>query len=123
MWNETRNLTDDRNSEEKRYCQLHSTARWAYIQNVLLHSWKRWHKEYVTSLQERKEWCREVTNLKVGDVVFITDDKVAPLQWPLWPISSVYSVPDNFVRVVKVRMQSGIYNRAVHIKKLLLPSD
>ena len=32
-----------------------STARWAHIQNVLLHFWKRWHKEYVTSLQERKK--------------------------------------------------------------------
>ena len=64
--------------------------------------WKRWHKEYVTSLQERKKWCKKVTNLKVGDVVFITDDNVAPLQWPLGRISYVYSGPDNFVRVVKV---------------------
>ena len=60
-----------------------STARWSHIQNVLLHFWKRWHKEYVTSLQERKKWGKEVTNLKVGDVVFTTDDNMAPLQWPL----------------------------------------
>ena len=52
--------------------------------------------------------------MKVDDVVFITDDNVAPLQWPLWRFSYVYSGPDNFVRVVKVRTQSGIYNRAVY---------
>ena len=68
-----------------------STARWVHIQNVLLHFWKRWHKEYVTSLQERKKWGKEVTNLKVGDVIFITDDNVAPLQWPLGRIFYVYN--------------------------------
>ena len=76
-----------------------STARWAHIQNVLLHLWKRWHEEYVTSLQERKKWCKAVNILKVGDVVFITDDDVAPLQWPSGRISCVISGLDNFVRV------------------------
>ena len=100
-----------------------STARWAHIQNANSF-WKRWHKEYVTSLQERKKWGKEVTNLKVGDVVFITDDNVAPIQWPLGRIAYVCSGPDNFVRVFKVRTQSGIYNRAVHkLKKLPQPSD
>ena len=101
-----------------------STARWAHIQNLLLQFWKRWHKEYVTFLQERKKWCKEVTTLKVGEIVFITDDIVAPLRWPLARTSYVYSGFDNFVRVVKVRTQPGIYNRAVHkLKKLPLPSD
>ena len=124
MRNETIKLFKIRNHEEKRHSNYTSTARCAHIQNVLLHFWKRWHKEYVTSLQERRKWCKEVTNLKVGDVVFIIDENVAPLLWPLGRISYVYSGPGIFVRVVKVRTESGIYNRAVHkLKKLPLPSD
>ena len=78
----------------------------------------------VSTGKEKVKWCEEVTNLKVGDVVFITDDNVAPLQWPLERISYVNSGPDTFVRVVKVRTLSGIYNRAVHkLKRRPLPSD
>ena len=118
------NLPTIETSKKNDIANCTSTARWAHIQNVLLHFWKGWHKEYVTSLQEKKKWRKEVTNLKVDDVVFITDDNEAPLQWPLGSISYVYGGPDNFVQVVKVRTQSGIFNRAVHkLKKLLLPSD
>ena len=58
--------------------------------------------KYVTSLRERRNGSKEVGNLKVVDVVFIADDNVAPLQWPLRSIRRVYSGPDNFVGVFKV---------------------
>ena len=58
-----------------------ATIRWAHIQFVLLHFWKRWKKEYVRCLQARKKWKKEVSNLKIGDVVFIPDDNVATLKW------------------------------------------
>ena len=60
-------------------------------------------KEYVSTLQERTKWTKESSNLKVGDVVYVMDDNAAPLQLPLSRVSYVYSGPDNFVRVVKVR--------------------
>ena len=97
------------------------TKRWFYIQNLLINFWKRWSKEYVSTLQERSKWNREVENLKVGDVVYVTDDNVPPLQWPLGRIWHVYSGPDQFVRVVKVKTSGGIYNRSVHkLRKLPL---
>ena len=52
----------------------------AHIWNVILHFWKRWNKKFVTSLQEKKKWSEEVSNVKIGDVVFITDDNIAHLQ-------------------------------------------
>ena len=52
--------------------------------------------------------------MKIGDVAFNTDDNIAPLQWPLCRIARVYIKPDSFVQVVKVRIQSGVYNRAAH---------
>ena len=88
--------------------------KWAHLQNLTIHFWKRWTKAYVTSLQERNKWKQETSNLKVGDVVYVTDDNTPPLQWPLARVSYVYGGPDNFVRVVKIRTVNGIYNRSVH---------
>ena len=59
------------------------TKRWIQIQNIVSHVWKRWVNEYVFSLQERNEYRLETSNLKVGDIVFVIDDNVPPLQWPL----------------------------------------
>ena len=53
--------------------------RWYYIQNILLHFWNRWTNEYVTTLQERCKWRQETSNLRVGGLVFITDDNSTPL--------------------------------------------
>ena len=84
--------------------------------------WTRWCKEYVSSLQERGRWNSEKDNLKLGDIVYITDDNIPPLQWPIGRVIYVYSGPDKFVRVVKVKTATGIYYRAVHkLRKMLLP--
>ena len=80
--------------------------KWAHLQNLTIHFWKRWTKEYVTSLQERNKWTQETSNLKVGDVVYVTDDNT-PLQRPLAKVSYVYSGPDKFVRVVKFKTVNG----------------
>ena len=95
------------------------TKRWIQIQKMVSHFWKRWVKEYVLSLQEINKRKLETSNLKVGDIVFVIDDNVPPLQWPLAKIQHVYTGPDNVVRVVKIKTATGIYNRPVHkLKKL-----
>ena len=90
-----------------------AATRWVDIQYVLLHFRKPLSKEYVTSLQEREKWSEEINDLKLGDVVFITDDNAALLQWPMGCITYVYSGLDNFVRMVEVKSQSGVFNKVV----------
>ena len=98
------------------------SKRWIYVQNLLNGFWKRWSKEYVSSLQERGKWTTERENLKLGDLVYITDDNAPPLQWPIGRVIYVYSGPDKFVRVVKIKTATGIYNRPVH-KLRKMPLD
>ena len=75
----------------------------------------------MSTLQESNKWKLEVEPLKVGDVVYITDDNVPPLQWPLGKVTHVFSGPDKFVRVVKVKTAIGTYSRPVHkLRKLPL---
>ena len=54
--------------------------RWAFAQTLLHVFCTRWCKEYVSSLQERGKWTSEKEYLKLGDIVYITDDKTPPLQ-------------------------------------------
>ena len=37
--------------------------------------WKRWLKEYVPTLYERKKWQAENRNFKIGDLVIISDEQ------------------------------------------------
>ena len=98
--------------------------RWVFLQNLIGSFWKRWTKEYVSSLQERIKWKSENENLGISELVYLTDDNVAPLQWPLGRITYVYSGPDKFVRVVKVKTSNGIFNRPVaKLRKLPLLND
>jgi hypothetical protein len=90
-----------------------SHRRWIFIRNLLSTFWKRWSKEYVTTLQQRYKWDREQTNLKIGDVVYISDDNQAPLSWPLGRIIQAYSGHENFVRVAKVKTASGTLIRPI----------
>ena len=106
-------------STEEEASDSTAVRKWAHLQNLTIHFWRRWTKEYVTSLQERNKWKRETSGLKVGDVVYVTDDNTPPLQWPLARVSYVYSGPDGFVRVVKIKTANGTYNRPVHkLRKL-----
>ena len=45
---------------KKDFPKCTSTARWTHTQNVLLHFWKRWHKEHVTSLRKDKSGARKL---------------------------------------------------------------
>ena len=58
---------------------------------MVSHSWKRWVKEYVRSLQQKNKKRLETSNLKIGDIVFVIDDKVPSLQWLLAIIRHVYN--------------------------------
>ena len=89
--------------------------------------WERWSTEYLSSLQVRKKWLKERENLKVGDLVLLTDENKngipkSPLKWPLAKVIAAYTGNDNIVRVVKIRTQKGEYIRPV-VKLRKLPLD
>ena len=54
-------------------------------------------------LQTRKKNCTEKENLKKGDLVYLAEDNIPALQWPLGLIIDVFTGNDNLVRVAKVK--------------------
>ena len=49
------------------------TKFWRQTQILADHFWRRWVKEYVPALQDRKKWHRPRRNAQVGDLVLVVD--------------------------------------------------
>jgi len=46
---------------------------WQHLQSMYQGFWKRWHQEYLTSLQQRRKWSNKKRNIAVDDVVLVKD--------------------------------------------------
>jgi len=77
----------------KPYTQDHPLAytlrqRWTLVQQIQLHFWQRWQKEYFQTLQ-RKKWQRPDRNLAVDDLVIIKEP-TPPLTWSTVRVVKIY---------------------------------
>ena len=80
--------------------------------SVLVSFWHRWMNEYLPSLQQRSKWAKEeLSEPKVGDLVWITDKNVHPFNFPLGRIEEVYRSDDTIVRSALVKTTLGSYKR------------
>ena len=77
--------------------------RFKYVSKLITDFWKQWSKEYLPTLQIRTKNKTEHPNLSYGDLVYITEDNLPPLHWPIGVIENVYTGNDNLVRVAKVK--------------------
>ena len=77
--------------------------QWRQAQFITNMFWKRWTKEYLACLQRRQKWNELQTNLKVGDLVLLTDGNFPTGQWPLARVVEVVKGRDGLVRSVKIK--------------------
>ena len=91
--------------------RANETKRWLHVKNMMVHFWKRWSREYLTTLQQRPKNVIETPNLKVNDLVLLTSETLPPLQWPVGRITEVFPGNDGQVRTVLVRTEKGTYKR------------
>lgn len=96
--------------------------RWHLLQNLRNQFWNRWHKEYLSCLQQRSKWLRTKRNLKVNDLVLLQEDNLPPMKWSLGRIAQVFPGSDGAIRVVEVRTSKGQFKRPI-TKCCLLPDD
>ncbi|GFY26556.1 integrase catalytic domain-containing protein [Trichonephila clavipes] len=95
-------------------------TRWQHIQKLVQQFWKRWHKEYLTRLQQRPKWLLPTKNFQVNDLCLIKDDNLPPTRWKMGRIVQLCPGLDNKVRVVNVKTSDGIFKRNI-TKLSLLP--
>uniref|UniRef100_A0A1B0EXH4 Uncharacterized protein n=2 Tax=Phlebotomus papatasi TaxID=29031 RepID=A0A1B0EXH4_PHLPP len=89
---------------------------------MVQHFWKRWHMEYITSLQHRPKWYEKKRNLCVGDLVLLRDNLLKPTYWRMGRVTAVHPGKDDIVRVATVKTSDGMQKRAVNTLAWL-PTD
>jgi len=62
--------------------------------------WKRWHQEYLTTLQQRPKWNTERKNVATGDMSIIENSNTPPAAWTLARIIEVYLGKDGLVNLL-----------------------
>lgn len=81
--------------------------RWQLVQRIVRDFWRRWNKEYLTSLQDRSKWNSEKSNLDIDDIVLIQDNNMPPMKWKLGREIRTHAGTDNKVRVVSLKTANG----------------
>lgn len=80
-------------------------SQWQQVQSLADAFWKRWKQEYLSTLQPRKKWTENRTNLQEGDVVLLKDCQVKCSEWPIRLITKTIPSSDN--RVCKVMVKTS----------------
>lgn len=78
------------------------------LQKIKVAFWKRWSREYLTSLRERHQKTRGVKErvVKVGDVVLVHEDGPR-IDWKLAVIEKLIVSEDGQVRAAEIKMANG----------------
>jgi len=87
--------------------------RWRHVQHLADLFWSRWLREYVPELQRRSKWFNPSKNLKVGDLVLVSDENTPRGLWPLGLIVEAKQSDDGYVRSVKVKTKSSVFTRPI----------
>ena len=94
------------------------------LRTLISELWVRWRKVYLQSLQAHSKWKQASRNLRVGDVVLLKDDALLVRRtWPLALVMKTYPGSNGLIRVVDLRCNDHLYNRAVNRLVLLVPTE
>ena len=77
------------------------------------HFWKRFIREYLSTLMRRAKWQSRTRQMQVGDVVLLVDYSAPRRKWDLARVTKVFPGPDGVVRNVQVKTSKGEYKRSV----------
>jgi len=78
---------------------------WQIIQAMLQGFWKKWHQEYLTTLQQRPKWTTSTLNLSIDDVVLVKESNTP--SWHIGRFMETYLGKDNLVRAVELKTSTG----------------
>ena len=99
-----------------------SKRTWRAAQVMINHFWRRWLKEYLPTITERKKWQKHQPNLEIDDIVLIINPDSPRGHWPLGRVLRVNTGQDGVVRSAIVKTMTGEYLRPA-AKLCLLERD
>ena len=69
---------------------ISSRKKFKSVQSYSNEFWRRFIKEYITSLNKRTKWFRDQRNFEVGDLVLIHQNNIPRSHWPLGRITKFF---------------------------------
>jgi hypothetical protein len=91
---------------------MNRLSRWQLVEQLRSHFWKRWHREYLTQLQQRsKPKGTKNTPMEIGTMVLMMEDNAPSLSWNLGRVIELHPGDDGVTRVVTVRTNQGDFKR------------
>ncbi|XP_024880615.1 uncharacterized protein LOC112460245 [Temnothorax curvispinosus] len=99
---------------------MNRLSRWQLVQRIHQDFWRRWHQEYLHTLQQRPKWWTSVNPLGVGALVLLKDANMPPLRWRRGRVEALHPGSDGVPRVATVRVADGTITRPL-VKLCPLP--
>ncbi|XP_028167249.1 uncharacterized protein LOC114357705 isoform X2 [Ostrinia furnacalis] len=95
---------------------------WRRCTQVKQHFWKAWYSQYLSQLNVRNKWSKQLPDVEEGSLVLLKGDNVPPLQWPMARVTRVFRGSDGRVRVAELKTATGLTRRSIN-KMCILPID
>ncbi|XP_075162729.1 uncharacterized protein LOC142235359 [Haematobia irritans] len=86
---------------------------WQHVQAMHQGFWKRWSREYLTSLQQRPKWTKITQNIELNDLVLVKEDNTPPAVWVTGRVTETFPGKDGLVRVARLRTSQGEMTRPI----------
>ncbi|XP_055588991.1 uncharacterized protein LOC129741290 [Uranotaenia lowii] len=99
---------------------VHYLKKWQLVQKLFQDVWRRWHLEYLTTLQHRVKWCNPPVTIRENQLVLLKEEGIPPIRWPTARITKIHPGADGITRVVTLKTPKGSCTRPV-AKICLLP--
>lgn len=96
-------------------------TRWQLVQRMTQDFWRRWHSEYLNTLQQRTKWQSTIQSPTVGDIVVIKEENLPPTKWLMGKIKTLHPGKDNLIRVVTVQCKGQNELKRPLSKLIFLP--
>ncbi|XP_077259080.1 uncharacterized protein LOC143895662 [Temnothorax americanus] len=96
--------------------------RWQLVQHMHQQFWKRWHEEYLHTLQQRPKWLKPADAILKGTLVLLKTENASPLAWRRGRVEELHPGRDGVARVATVRTADGLLSRPL-VKLCPLPMD
>ena len=74
---------------------------WRRVQELVIHFWHRWLREWIPSLSPRQKWFKLKKDVKSGVIVLVVSSDTPRGQWPLGRILEVHQGKDGHVGSVR----------------------
>ncbi|KRX51908.1 hypothetical protein T09_4059, partial [Trichinella sp. T9] len=100
----------------------HLLRRRAHQRKVIAHLWKRWRREYITTMNRRGKWRKIQETPRVGNIVLVGDPGTPRGRWPFGRILEVFTGTDGLAQSASVKTATGTIRRSICSLALLEPA-